>query len=150
MIVPTSQEKGIQGRYTLSKPADGWFKDGFDDAKWKEAPGGFGTKGTPGAVIGTNWNTADIWLRREITVPGGDFANLQFLVYHDEDVEINVDGLLAAREGGYINSYEPLEMSKTAAALLKPGAKVMLAVHCHQTEGGQGVDVGIVNVEAGK
>jgi cytochrome c oxidase subunit 2 len=29
---------------------------------------------------------------------------------------------------------------------LKPGAKITLAVKCHQTEGGQGVDVGLVNV----
>ena len=33
-----------------------------------------------------------------------------------------------------------------AKAALKPG-KNMFAVHCHQTEGGQDVDVGIVDVE---
>src|SRR5438046_2161643 len=29
-------------------------------------------------------------------------------------------------------------------AVLKPGEKIVVAVHCHQTTGGQGVDVGIV------
>jgi len=65
-------------------------------------------------------------------------------------VEIYVNGVLAASEGGFINDYEPMEIRKTARALLKPGAKVVLAVHCHQTEGGQGVDVGLVNVAEGR
>ena len=43
-----------------------------------------------------------------------------------------------------------MEIRKTARALLKPGAKITLAVHCHQTIGGQGVDVGIVNVAEGR
>jgi hypothetical protein len=37
-----------------------------------------------------------------------------------------------------------------ARALLTPGAKITLAVHCHQTKGGQGVDVGLVDVEPAK
>ena len=74
-------------------------------------------------------------------LPAGEFANLQLLVYHDEDVEVYVNGVLAAKEGGFVNSYGPLEISKTAREMLKPSAKITLAVHCHQTEGGQGIDV---------
>ena len=43
-------------------------------------------------------------------------------------------------------SYEPMVMTQQALALLKSGTKVLLAVHCHQTEGGQGIDVGLANV----
>ena len=109
-------------------------------------PGGFRTRGTPNAVIGTVWKTDDIWLRRQVTLPNREFSNLQLVVYHDEDVEIYVNGILAARASGYENSYQPMEISRAARAELKPGGKVTFAVHCHQTIGGQGVDVGLAEV----
>lgn len=145
-VVPTSQKEPSTWRYTFTKPAENWAAADFDASSWKEGPGGFGTRGTPGAVVKTIWRTGDIWLRREITMPAGEQPNLHLFVYHDEDVEVYVNGILAASESGFINDYEPLEMTRTARALLKPGAKVTLAVHCHQTQGGQGVDVGLVNV----
>jgi hypothetical protein len=146
-VIPTSQRQPATWRFSFERPAPGWEKPGFDDRHWKAGPGGFGTKGTPGAVIGTNWNTPDIWLRREISVPAGiDHTRLQLLVYHDEDTEIYLDGELAASETGYVTSYQPVEIPAAAQAKLKPGAKFVLAVHCHQTGGGQAIDVGVIDV----
>jgi hypothetical protein len=146
VVVPTSQHRPAIWQYTTEKPPSGWTEPGFDARGWKEGPGGFGTRGTPGIVVGTTWKTDDIWLRRELTLPGGKYADLAFLVFHDEDVEIYVNGVAAAQESGYITNYQPLEISAAALALLKPGTKITLAVHCHQTEGGQGIDVGLVNI----
>ena len=67
-------------------------------------------------------------------------------MYHDEDVEIYVNGVLAASNSGYNDSYVPLEISRDALALLRPGATVTVAVHVHQTEGGQGIDLGLADV----
>ena len=70
----------------------------------------------------------------------------QLNVHHDEDVEIYINGVLAAAEGGFTTTYVPLEIRPPALALLKAGKKVLLAAHCHQTAGGQNIDIGLVRV----
>ena len=145
-VIPTSQETASLWRYTTQKPAGDWIKPEFDASAWKEGPASFGTTGTPGAVVGTRWDTDDIWLRRNITLPDKQYGGLQFYVDHDEDVEIYVNGILASQESGFTTRYVTLDIRPPARALLKPNASVTLAVHCHQTEGGQNIDVGLANV----
>jgi hypothetical protein len=72
--------------------------------------------------------------------------HLHFIAYHDEDVEIFVNGIPAAAESGFTTNYVPLEISREARAAMKPGSRVLVAVHCHQTIGGQGIDIGLADV----
>jgi hypothetical protein len=146
VIIPTAEKEPAVWRYTIEKPAEGWFKPDFDATAWKEGPSGFGTKGTPGAIIGTVWKTDDIWLRREFTMPERKLNNPQFRAHHDEDIEVYINGALAMKAPGYITEYELFEMEDAGKAALKPGKNIM-AVHCHQTVGGQYVDVGIVDTK---
>ena len=146
-VVPTAKTAPAKWRYTTQKPAANWTAPDFDASAWSEGLSSFATAGTPGAVRNTEWHTDDIWLRREFTLPEKAFSNLQFYSAHDEDVEIYVNGILASSESGFTSNYVPLDIRPVAMALLKPGATVMVAVHCHQTEGGQNIDVGLVNVE---
>jgi hypothetical protein len=148
-VVPTSKDAPATWRYTTDKPPADWTKPAFDDSAWKEGPGTFGTEGTPGAVVRTRWSTDDIWLRRQITLPSSKLADLHFYADHDEDVEIYVNGVLASTDSGFTTTYVPLEISQQALALLRPGATVNVAVHCHQTSGGQNIDVGLVSVASG-
>jgi hypothetical protein len=145
-VVPTARQSPILWRYTFAAPPEGWTQPEFDASGWKEGPAGFGTEGTPGAVVRTRWSTGEIWLRREFTMPAGELPGLQFYVYHDEDVELYINGVAAGSESGFTTSYVPIEIHPAARALLKPGAKLTLAVHCHQTAGGQGVDAGLATV----
>jgi hypothetical protein len=144
-IVPTAQKEPVAWHYTFEKPGDDWFRPDFKAEGWKEGPAGFGTAATPGAVVRTQWNTADIWIRREFTTPEGTFPGLHLLVHHDEDAEIYLNGVLAARLPGFIADYEAAEISAAAKAALKPGRNT-IAVHCHQTIGGQYIDVGLAEV----
>jgi hypothetical protein len=142
-VVPTSSVTPIVWRYTTQKPAAEWMKPDFDASQWAEGPALFGTVGGPH----TRWTTEDIWIRREFTMPAGTYPNLQFSIFHDEDVDVYVNGVLAATESGYNVAYDPMEIRPEALALLKPGAKIVLAAHCHQTTGGQGIDIGLINVQ---
>jgi hypothetical protein len=145
IVVPTSEEEGLRWRYTTAKPADGWFKPDFDASAWQEAPAGFGTAGTPGTVVRTEWKSSDIWLRREVTLPAGDWRRLELRLHHDEDVEVHLNGVLAATASGYTTGYEELPLNAAGKAALKPGRNLM-AIHCRQTGGGQYIDAGLVEV----
>jgi len=117
----------------------------FEDRTWTDAPGGFGTKDTPGAVVGTVWNTADIWLRRRFTLDDADSENVYLRLHHDEDADVYINGVLAAKVSGYTTDYQLIAISPRARAALRNGENI-LAVHCKQTGGGQYIDVGLVEI----
>jgi hypothetical protein len=142
VVVPAGNSSSeVVWKYTTDKPSDEWFSTGFNDASWKTGTGGFGTVGTPAVKIGTEWNTDDIWMRRTVVLPK-NLANLKLYLFHDEDVEVYIDGVLADSEPGFISDYEVADISQAARKRMKPGGTTSLAVHCHQTTGGQGIDVG--------
>jgi len=144
-VVPTAQDAPVAWRYTMDRPGPGWQGPGFDESGWKTGMAGFGTPGTPGAVVRTEWKTGDLWVRREFEMPSVTLSDLKLWVHHDEDVEIYVDGTLAASAPGYTTAYEELPIRSAALAALKPG-RHLLAAHCHQTSGGQYLDIGLVRI----
>jgi hypothetical protein len=147
VVVPTAREAAdLTWRYTIEKPAAGWFKPDFDDSGWKEGVAGFGTEGTPGATVRTEWKTDGIWLRRTFTLPEGRLIAPALRLHHDEDAEVYLNGVLAAKVGGYVTEYEEVAIRPEALATLKPGPN-RWAVSCKQTGGGQYIDVGIVDVK---
>ncbi len=145
VVVPAADKQPAIWNYTMAQPADGWTQPAFDDAAWKQGPSGFGTAGTPGAIIGTTWQTDDIWLRRVIELPAGDYSALNGWLHHDEDAEVYINGVPALTTGGFTSNYEVYPLSDQAKAALKPGKNV-IAIHCHQTTGGQYLDFGLVKV----
>ncbi len=144
-VVATARTAATSWRYTLGRPAgDAWARDDFDDAAWTPAPGGFGTPGTPGAVVRTGWTAGAIWLRREFHLADLDPSQLTLAVHHDEDAEIYLNGVLAATLPGFTGGYDDaVAIRPEARATLRAGPN-RLAVHCRQTGGGQYIDVGIV------
>jgi Glycosyl hydrolases family 2, sugar binding domain/Glycosyl hydrolases family 2, TIM barrel domain/Glycosyl hydrolases family 2 len=143
-LVPTAEKQDVTWSYTTDKPAAGWFATNFNDASWKKGPGGFGTKDTPGAMVGTEWNTGEIWLRREFTLGNLSAAELKDLVLrisHDDECTVYINGVKAADLGWFTSAYTDVKLSAEAMALLKPG-KNMLAIYCVQHQGGQFIDAG--------
>ncbi|MBS0198069.1 MAG: beta-galactosidase [Planctomycetes bacterium] len=147
-IIATAPTAHATWKYTTDKPADGWFAPDFGDQSWKSGTGSFGTHHTPGAHIGTEWNTSDIWIRRTFDL-GVDLNNPRLLIHHDEDAEVYIDGVLAGTFKGYTSAYALEPIAPEAAAKLTKG-KHTLAIHCHQTNGGQNIDAGIAELVEGK
>ncbi len=135
-----------QWQMTLQEPAAGWEQPNFEDSQWSSAAGGFGTFDTPGARIGTEWSTNDIWLRKSIevsTIP----AHPALYVHHDEDAEIYLNGKLIATLSRYSTRYDVVPLSPQAQTAIKQGLNT-IAVHCRQTSGGQFIDVHLIDADA--
>jgi len=143
-VVATAQSQPVTWRYTLEKPADNWTQPSFDDSSWKQGAAGFGTAGTPGAVVRTTWQTQEIWLRREFTLPDTPLKNPVLMMHYDESPEVYLNGVRAAQLDGWATEYGPIEIEPAARAALRPGRNV-LAVRCRQTYGGQYIDVGLAD-----
>lgn len=146
-MVPAADVAPALWHYTTVKPSGNWFESGFDASAWKEGLSGFGTPQTPGARIGTTWDGSEIWLRRVIELPQRDLSKLLGWLHHDEDAEVYVNGVLALRARGYSTSYEAVDLQARGSAALKPG-KNTIAIHCHQTGGGQYIDFGLTEMES--
>lgn len=139
----TAQFADPAWRFTTERPADAWSTADFDDTAWTIGAGGFGTASTPGTRIGTEWASEDIWLRRTVALsPVPEQPAL--LLYHDEDAEVFVNGKQVGAFAGYVTRYVVVPLDATARQALRNGDN-LLAVHCHQTGGGQGIDVHLID-----
>jgi len=142
-LVPTARREPVAWRYTLDDPGEGWFQPDFDDAAWREGAAPFG-KHEPaiGRAPRTEWTTNDIWLRRGFTLPAGPCNDPWLIMHFDEDPEVYLNGILAAKPAKWSDRYESIAISPEARVALKPGPNT-LAVRCRQTWGGQFIDAGI-------
>jgi hypothetical protein len=144
-IVPTAQTEPQSWRLTTTRPEGDWASDDFDDSKWAQGKSGFGTKETPGAIVNTEWRSGDIWIRRTFQLDAVPRGSLRAFIHHDEDAEVYLNGKLVLKLSGYGLSYSLQALEPAAEKALKSGRNV-LAVHCHQTAGGQYIDVGLVEL----
>ncbi|MBI5835252.1 MAG: 1,4-beta-xylanase [Armatimonadetes bacterium] len=143
VLVATAERTPQPWRFTLAQPAADWFSPTFADTGWQLGAAPFGTEEARYARRPmTIWTTPDIWLRRAFTLPEGGWGEPVVVCHHDEDVEVYLNGVLAARLPGYNATYDRFDIAPAARAALRPGRN-LLAVHCRQTRGGQYVDVGI-------
>ena len=145
-IIATASEGGEMWKMTTTTPADNWYATDFNDSNWKTKKSGFGTAGTPNSTVGTTWNTSDIWIRKNFRLDGMNRAmadSLVMLLNHDEDCEIYVNGVKLASFEGYKNGYIVVDITTNVKNALKYDEDNVIAIHCHQTSGGQYIDAGI-------
>jgi len=148
-VLPTSEAGGRVWSYRFDEPAGDWLKEygaGLDvpgeEDGWSEGPGGFGSAGTPGAVVRTEWSTPDIWLVSDFTLGALPEGDLVVRLHHDEEVTVWVNGHEVLQREGYTTSYMRVQAGHSARDVLRRGQN-RVAVRCRQTGGGQYVDVGL-------
>jgi hypothetical protein len=144
-IVPTSKKQPQSWRYTTSEPPEGWEQADYNDNGWKIGQGGFGTKGTPGTIVRTEWKNSDIWIRRTFELENTEFSQPQLSIHHDEDARVYLNGQLIAELKGFTTSYVRTKLDEKAQNALNAGTNC-IAIHCRQTGGGQYIDAGLVDV----
>lgn len=137
-----SREKGRPWQYTTESPRADWMQPDYSTEGWKRGPGGFGTPGTPGAVVRTPWRESDIWLRTTVRLDRVP-SRVALDLHHDEDVEVYLNGKLVYSAKGFLTKYQRVALGNEALEALHTGDN-LLAVHCRQTGGGQYIDVGLV------
>ncbi len=147
IVLPAADQSPAQWSYTFKNPGPNWSARNFDASAWPVGTSGFGTRGTPGAAVSTEWKTKDIWLRREFDLPHGKRTDPHLWMHHDEDAEVYINGFPAAQMAGYTTAYEAFPISPAASASLMPG-KNCIAIHCRQKTGGQYIDAGLADVQA--
>lgn len=146
-LLPSSQNEGRNWTYTYAKPAySNWYELNYDTSGWQTGEAGFGTQGTPGAVVRTTWNSSDIWMRQEFTLeelPDDIREDLVLNIHHDEASEIYINGVKAAEIESYTTDYTIVSINDAAKKALNSNGRNVIAVHCNQTAGGQYIDAGL-------
>jgi len=130
-------------RYSTDAPAANWAEQGFDDSSWPTGKGGFGRKDGWKSRTGTVWTGKDIWLRQEFQYEGLAFDLASLVIHYDNSSEVYINGKKIWEGQGWNDDYDRFEVTTEARAALKSG-KNLIAVHCHQEEGGQFIDVALL------
>ncbi|MBQ8046321.1 MAG: glycoside hydrolase family 2 [Prevotella sp.] len=148
-VLPTAETEPQQWTYVTTL-VDGWMNVEVSGGVWRKGLTGFGAGNPPNSIIKTNWNSSDIYMRHSLDLTGlseRQITALSLRLYHDEDVEVYINGVLACQLSGYTQAYENHEISAEAKATLKADDTNVIAVHCHQTGGGQYIDVGVRTIK---
>ncbi|GEM_PF-1228381 len=131
-------------KYTTTDPGQDWTDPGMDDGAWTAARAGFGSADMYSATVATEWLTPDIWMRKSITV---DHVYPEYLMslQHDDGMEVFINGTLVLQDASFTAAYQEQVVAEVAGAI-KTGVNVV-AIHCHNNDGPQYVDMGLVGLE---
>ena len=143
VVVPTSEKKRQRWKFTSTHPPENWASLQFDDLEWNEGRGGFGNIQD---VHRSYWTTHDLWMRRHFN-PGSlssdQLTNLVAKDFHDGDLQIYINGVLAYAQGGDSDSWEHRGLSTAARESVHVNGDNVLAIHCVRGEHDQFVDAGL-------
>ena len=133
--------------FAFETPPTDWAAVSFDDSKWARGAGAFGGGGgAGGGIFRTEWKTKEIWLRRSFSTQEQKPEAFSFYILHDDDGEVFVNGVLAAKLPGYSEGgYKRYECSAEARSTIRQGPNT-IALHVRNTGGAQSADLRLKDV----
>ncbi|HRX13014.1 MAG TPA: DUF4965 domain-containing protein, partial [Draconibacterium sp.] len=138
-ILPMGNEEAWETKYTLKTPQKGWEQSNFNDRKWESGKGAFSSQS--GQSANTVWQTKDIWIRREFTIPEiSPSGNLYLVFSHDDDFELYINGKEVVITGNKARSNILLKIDPS---VLNSNGENIIAAHCLDRGGLAYVDFGI-------
>jgi len=146
VIFPTGhQSNGQEWHYTTKAPAGNWTGVTYDSNSWSKGKAGFGAGKTSDITIHTEWNTPDIWLRKEFEIPAGKLPKHPVLhIFYDDIAKVYINGIEV--DNGQFDPYQTAYAAFDIDSKVFKEGKNSIAIHCHQIGGGQGIDAGIIDV----
>ena len=128
-------------RFNTEKPAVDWSSEKFNDTPWKTGLAPFGRHERH--ATRTPWTSSDIYLRKTFEFDGQDIGSAELVISYDEDTEVFINGQKILGVTGFINDYRPFMVTGAVKKALKKGPNT-LAIHTHQTVGGQFIDLALL------
>ncbi|MGO8750059.1 MAG: sugar-binding domain-containing protein [Thermoguttaceae bacterium] len=128
-------------RYATKTPQGDWTAERFDDTAWPSGLAPFGRDGN--WPTKTPWTTSDIYLRKTFEYDGAELKAGAVVISYDEDTEVYINGQKVLEVKNYIGNYELHVVTEALGKALRKGTNTV-AVHTHQTVGGQHIDLAIL------
>ncbi len=138
-LAPTSDQQPHKSKYITAAPAQNWMTENYDDAAWSSATLPFSNKEVRPS---TEWNTKEIWVRRQFNV--FDTAIQQLILYlrNDDDAEVYINGEKVYECTCATDEIRPHTLPDDIIKKLRRGNN-LLAIHCTNTGGDAWLDAGI-------
>ncbi|MDO5447390.1 MAG: family 43 glycosylhydrolase [Prevotellaceae bacterium] len=143
-LVPAGDnDANINWQYTTTQPSGNWMNQDFNDSAWATGKGAFGDGSL---YTRTSWKSDDIWLRRTFTLnlDESQRGDISLWMFYDDNVEVYLNGIRIFQREGWNTEYEGFTIPQEGLnALHLDGKENLLAIHCHQSWGGQYIDAGL-------
>jgi len=142
-IAPLSDQQPHACKYTTEKPGSDWMNENFNDDVWTSATLPFGNKE---ASPSTEWNTKEIWVRRNFDVFDLNIEQLVLSLRNDDDAEVYINGEKVYACYCWTPDYQQHDLPPSVIKKLHRGTN-LLAIHCTNTGGNAWLDAGIATRE---
>ncbi len=143
-ISPAGDQQQQAVKFTTEKPADNWMNEDFDDASWTASTLPFNNIKSD---ISTEWNTKEIWVRRNFNEFDTLIEQLLLYIRNDDGVEVYINGEKAYSCDCNTSDYNSYSLADSIIKKLHRGSNIM-ALHCVNSGGDAWLDAGLATSQS--